>query len=368
MSSPVCRWGILGTATIARKNWQSIRNAGNATLNAVASRSVQRAQSFIDDCQSRVAFANPPRAYGSYEELLGDADVDAVYVPLPTGMRTEWVVRAAEAGKHVLVEKPCGVAAADVSRMLDACRQNNVQFMDGVMFMHSARLPAIRAILNSPQGVGRLRRMATNFSFLAPDDFMQENIRVSSELEPLGCLGDLGWYNIRFCLWVLNWQMPQRVTGRLLSTGGRPDSAQPVPTEFSGELFFEQGVSAAFYCSFLTEHQQWVNLSGTEGHLQLNDFVLPEYGSELRFDVCRPQFQIDSCQFNMEMHRRTHVIEEYSNNAVSAQEANMVRNFSQLVLSGKVDESWGQIALKTQQVMDACLNSARSGCVEVSLS
>ena len=119
---PVCRWGILGTANIARKNWKAIRIAGNSTLTAVASRDAAKAQKFIDECQSDVAFPPcPPRA--AYDELLKRTDVDAVYIPLPTGIRREWVVKAAEAGKHVLCEKPCGTNAADLRAMLDACRR-----------------------------------------------------------------------------------------------------------------------------------------------------------------------------------------------------------------------------------------------------
>src|ERR1700678_3452404 len=148
MSQPLCRWGILGAANIARKNWKAIRNAENSTLIAVASRDKTRAQKFIDECQAHTSFASAPAACGSYEELLARKDIDAVYIPLPTGIRKQWVVRAAEAGKHVLCEKPCGVTAADVRAMLDVCRQKRVQFMDGVMFMHSRRLELLRQTLD----------------------------------------------------------------------------------------------------------------------------------------------------------------------------------------------------------------------------
>ena len=120
MSQQQCRWGILSTAGIAKKNWHSILNSGNAVIRAVASRSTAKAQQFIDECQASVPAADPVQALGSYEELLARPDVDAVYIPLPTGLRTDWVVKAAQAGKHVMVEKPCGVSSADVQRMLAA--------------------------------------------------------------------------------------------------------------------------------------------------------------------------------------------------------------------------------------------------------
>ena len=215
-----CRWGILGTANIARKNWKAMRVAGNSTLTAVASRDAARAKRFIDECQSEVAFSQSPVACGSYEELLKLSNVDAVYIPLPTGIRREWVVKAAQAGKHILCEKPCGTNAADLRAMLDACKANKVQFMDGVMFMHSARLPLLRSVLDDGESVGTLRRIASQFCFQATGDFMEKNIRVASDLEPLGVLGDLGWYNIRFTLWVMKYQMPERVSGRTLHEHG----------------------------------------------------------------------------------------------------------------------------------------------------
>lgn len=354
MPSSVCRWGILGTANIARKNWKAIRLAGNSTLTAVASRSPDRARTFIAEGQGEVPFPAAP-ASCAYEELLRRDDVDAVYVPLPTGIRRGWVVRAAQAGKHILCEKPCGTTAADVRAMLDACRANRVQFMDGVMFMHSGRLPLVRRVLDDGESVGDIRRIATQFSFATPDEFLQSNIRVSSELEPLGCLGDLGWYNLRFCLWAMNYRLPERVSGRLLASHG----GQLVPTEFSGELFFPGGVSASFYCSFRTENQQWVHISGSRGSLHVPDFVLPFYGCESAFEVNSPSFRVQGCAFHMESHPRRFAVREYSDGEADAQEVNMIRTFAGLAASGNVDPSWGEIALQTQLVLDACLRSAR---------
>lgn len=356
-----CRWGILGTASIAQKNWHAIRNADNARLVAVASRQVSKAQAFIDACQHQVAFDQAPSAIGSYEALLQSDQVDAVYIPLPTGIRKEWVIRAAEARKHVLVEKPCAVNAADLTEMVDACRANQVQFMDGVMFMHSQRLPAVRTVISEQRSLGKLCRIATQFSFHAPEAFMRENIRVSSDLEPLGCLGDLGWYTIRIILWTLQYEMPTQIRARMIAQSRRPDSPHDVPMALSAEMDFADGVTASFYCSFQAEHQQWVSISGTEGHLRVDDFVLPFYGSELSFEVCNAAFCATGCQFNMEPHRRQHAVSEYSNNHPNAQETRMIRKFSDCVLNKMIDDHWPQIALKTQQVMDACLTSAVSG-------
>lgn len=367
MSERLCRWGIMSTAGIARKNWQAIRNTGNATIVAVASRDVAKARSFIDECQTQISFPSAPTALGGYEALLSREDVDAVYIPLPTGVRKEWVIKAARAGKHVMCEKPCADTVADLAEMVDACRENNVQFMDGVMFMHSERMKAMRTLLDDGESVGQIRRVQAQFSFCAPDEFLQSNIRVNSALESLGCLGDLGWYTIRIILWALNYELPVKVTGRLLAARQNDDSPDAVPMEFSGELVFANGASAGFYNSFQTENMQLVNVSGSKGYLTLDDFVLPFYGNRLSFETNSSTFSTDGCDFHMEEHTRHYAVREYSDSKPEAQETNLFRNFSSFALSEKIDDFWPSIALKTQQVMNACLESARSGGTDIAL-
>ncbi|MDA1276026.1 MAG: Gfo/Idh/MocA family oxidoreductase [Verrucomicrobia bacterium] len=354
------RWGILGTAEIAQKNWKAIRNSGNATVVAVASRTLDRSRQFIAARQAEAPQPVAPRAMGCYEELLAATDVDAVYIPLPTGLRKEWVLRAAAAGKHVICEKPCAPSVAELEEMIDACNRNKVQFMDGVMFMHSERLNRIREVLEDGTSVGRMKRMAFGFSFYAPEDFYTGNIRAHSGLEPHGCLGDLGWYCIRFALWAMNGKLPTQVTGNLISTAARKDSPNPVPTEFSAELMFDGGISAGFYCSFLVELQQWVNISGTKGYLHVPDFVLPYFGSQLGFETNNASYQVTGCDFNMEPNRRQFWVPEYSNSHARSPESNLFRNFSNQVLGGKRNSAWPELALKTQRVMNACYDSARS--------
>src|SRR5206468_5203105 len=135
------------------------------------SRSRQRAEQFIAECQASAPFAQPPQPM-EYEQLLGSRDIDAVYLPLPTGVRKEWVLRAAAAGKHVLCEKPCGCSASELTEMLAACRASGVQFMDGVMFMHSSRLASMRQTLDDGTSVGDVRRITSQFSFLGSEDFL----------------------------------------------------------------------------------------------------------------------------------------------------------------------------------------------------
>ncbi|WP_437185525.1 Gfo/Idh/MocA family protein [Planctomicrobium sp. SH668] len=365
--SKLCRWGILGTAGIAQKNWAAIRNSGNGIVVGVASRSADRAGQFISQLQAQVPFDIVPTA-NDYEALLARKDVDAVYIPLPTGLRAEWVIKAANAGKHVMCEKPCAIDAAQLKKMIDACQKNNVQFMDGVMYMHSQRMQELRKVLDDGTSIGEIRRIAGQFSFLAPEDFLTSNIRMSSELEPQGSLGDLGWYLIRFALWTMNFQMPTQVSSRMLAQRGRADSPTAVPMEVSSELLFEGGVSAGFYCSFLNNHQQFVHVSGTKGNLQVADFVLPNYGNEVAFNVSQSDFNISGSQFDMENYSRRVAVREFSNNTPNSQESKLFRNFADIVLSGRLDAYWPEISLKTQIVLDACLESARNDARLVQIS
>jgi predicted dehydrogenase len=336
------RWGILSTANISRKNWKAIWHSGNSIITAVASRNAGRSRQFIAECQQEKPFDTAPAALGSYEELLTSPDVDAIYVPIPTGLRKEWIVRAAQARKHILCEKPCGGTVADAREMIEACQRNHVQFMDGVMFMHNPRLDRIRQAIND-ETFGDIRRITSHFSFSSDKDFRHVNIRSDAALEPLGCLGDLGWYCIRFALWTMNWQLPGEVTGRIISQTSSEKSVSPVPFDFSGELFFDNNISAGFFCSFLSAYSNWVNVTGTKGQIRVPDFVLPKKSSQ-------GALEIDGT-----------LTDDLIPNPDTAQDANMIRAFADQVFSGKLNDSWPQWALKTQIVTNACLDSARAG-------
>ena len=129
--------------------------------------------------------------------------------------------------------------------------------------------------------------------------------------------------------------------------------------EFSGELFFKSGVSASFYCSFITENQEWAILSGTRGYVEVPDFVLPFAGNELELRVRKNEFSKNGCDFRMQADTRRITIPEHGNSHPTAQESNMFRNFSEQIQSGQLNELWPEIALKTQEIMSTCLESAR---------
>jgi predicted dehydrogenase len=353
-----CRWGIMSAAGIARKNWRAIALSKNGQVQAVAARKKEAAANFIGECRADTSVDHVPDAIEGYEGLLLRSDIDAVYIPLPTGVRGPWIRRALEAGKHVLAEKPVGVDAKEVQSLVELADSKQLQFMDGVMFMHSKRLQAMKAVLDNGSLVGKLKRLAIHFSFRGDEEFCRSNIRSMSQFEPHGCLGDLGWYCLRFILWSQNYRLPKSVTARTLQSIQGEGSPKRVPGELSGEIFYEDGFSASFYCSFLTENQQWAHLSGDQGSLWVDDFVLPFYGSETVFQSYQPRFSVEGCNFHMHPRKRQYCLEEYSDGHDNAQEIELFRNFANNVLSRNIQSEWGQISLKTQQVMDAAMKSA----------
>lgn len=194
-------WGILGCANIARKNISAILslNASRVALVAIASRSIDKARAFarelgLDEDKVRI--------YGSYDDLLKDPEVNAVYVPLPTTQHLEWVTKAAEAGKHVLCEKPTAVSLSHLKDMVHACRSRDLLFMDGVMFMHNERLQKLTEYLRQPMLMRcNVKRVEVAFSFntLQSESFLESDVRTQSSGDPLGAVGDLG-----MCRYIIN--------------------------------------------------------------------------------------------------------------------------------------------------------------------
>lgn len=153
MADTIIRFGIIGAAEIARKVSRAIALAPNATLSAIGSRSVEKASKFASDN----GFSPQVRIYGSYEAVLDDPEIDAVYIPLPTSLHLRWAVLAAQKKKHVLLEKPVALNVAEFDKILEACEVNGVQFMDGTMWMHNPRTAKMREFLSDADKFGQLK-------------------------------------------------------------------------------------------------------------------------------------------------------------------------------------------------------------------
>lgn len=348
----IIRWGFVSTAEVGRKNWRAIALSGNGRVTAVASASKERAEEFVDACQKYWPFEQRPVSYASFNDMISSNDVDAVYVPLPTALRKKIVVAAANAGKHVMCEKPCSPTANDLEEMVAACRRSGVRFADGDLFARSERFERIRKAVDD---LGHVRRVTCQFSFRASRRWLNTNVRLNSELEPQGCLGDLGWYCVRFILWTMRWETPDRIDATILREIRRAGSPKPVPIEFSAELFFSNNASSAsFYCSFVAHHQRWASVSGTRANLRVSDFATsPHEGDATRFDEDRADLVVARvCD------RETVGDHETTN---GEQETELFRTFNESVLSGHGtadDECWTDASLKTQRVCDRCMEVA----------
>ena len=188
MDDSKVKFGVIGTANIARKNIRAIKLATNCQLAAVASRSKERLEKYAKDNE----LDSSVKLFDNYQSLLDDVDIHAVYIPLPTVAHTEWVKKAAKAKKHIILEKPVALSHNDFLEMVNYCRREGVNLMDGTMFMHHDRYCTLLKHLKDPV-VGEVKHIRCSFSFNGDQEFLDTNIRASAEGDPLGCLGDLGW-------------------------------------------------------------------------------------------------------------------------------------------------------------------------------
>lgn len=192
-------WGVLGTAEIARKHTiPGMQQAQNCCLYAIAGRSLEKAEKFRD----MFGFA---RAYGSYEELLQDPGVEAVYIPLPNELHYGWAMKAIEAGKHVLCEKPLAPTVAQMEALAAAAKEKGVHLMEAFAYLHSPYMAAVKAELDSG-AIGDVVYMESEF---ITSDYDLSNIRMRKETFG-GSLYDLGCYCTSQILWLLG-QEPERV-------------------------------------------------------------------------------------------------------------------------------------------------------------
>jgi predicted dehydrogenase len=348
--------GILGAANIARKNIRAIKMVDSLEVVAIGSRDITKAQAMITEWELA-----DTAAYGSYEEVLKDPRVDAVYIPLPSTLHVEWVTKAAEAGKHILLEKPIVSAEHEIAAILKVCNANDVQCMDGTMWPHNLRTPRMKSILKSGE-LGHTKEVISTFSFAAPEAFIKNDIRFQSSGDPLGCLGDLGWYCIGAILFAFNYEPPYAVVAH----HGAIFNEEGVPTSISASLLFDDGGRGIFTCSFDCALTQRLQITGTKGSLVLDDFVIPKDDEISEFTVSR-NHSLGKYDLADVTEREVIAVR----NAMP-QEASMWGTFARCVQNAKyrqeIAAGWLAGSIQTQKIVCAVLESAKKGCVPVSLS
>ena len=243
------RWGILGAANIAlKKVIPAMRGSALAQVAAIASRDIAKARAAASDL-------GIPRAYGSYQELIDDPDIEAIYNPLPNHLHVPWSIRAAERGKHVLCEKPIALTAGEARKLLAARDRYGVQIGEAFVVRTHPQWLKVKEIVSSGR-IGELRLISGHFSYYRRDP---GDIRSRVEWGG-GGLMDVGCYPITISRWLFDAE-PTEVVGLV-----DRDPEMQIDRLTSGMLRFERG-QATFSCAMQLVHYQMMQIFGTTGRI-----------------------------------------------------------------------------------------------------
>jgi D-xylose 1-dehydrogenase (NADP+, D-xylono-1,5-lactone-forming) len=242
------RIGVLGAANIARSFISGVKPSGTVVVAAVASRSADKAAKFASE-------TGVPRFHGSYEALLADPEIDAIYNPLPNSLHAEWSIRACEAGKHVLCEKPLCTSADEARAMFAAARKNRVHLVEGYPYRAQPQTIAALELIHAG-AIGPLQLIQSSFGFTLSAG---PNIRGSSELAG-GSLMDAGTYPVSLILMAAR-ERPARVSAVAHWQDG-------VDHALAATLEFKSGLLAQVTSSFSTSVHRFALIAGTQGVIQ----------------------------------------------------------------------------------------------------
>jgi D-xylose 1-dehydrogenase (NADP+, D-xylono-1,5-lactone-forming) len=242
------RWGLMSTARINNQLIPAICNSSRGELLAVASRRMIRARKYARQKQIRMAF-------GSYDEMLASPDVDVVYVSLPNHMHAEWTIKALQAGKHVLCEKPLALSEEEVDAVLLASKETGKHVMEALMYRHHPQSLMIEKWVEEGR-IGEIQSIRGVFNFVLdhPGDY-----RYEPEMGG-GAIWDIGIYPISFAQWLMK-EPAQRVFG-MQRTG-----KNGVDMVFHGEMVFSEGRFAQISCSFQSPSHTSVEIMGAKGRI-----------------------------------------------------------------------------------------------------
>lgn len=249
-------WGIIGTGGIAHRFANSLTESKAGCLSAVGSRSESGALNFVKK--------HPCRAHGSYEELLADPEVEAVYISTPHPMHAEWAIKAADAGKHILCEKPLAMSHAEAVNMIEAARKNDVFLMEAFMYRCHPQTAMLKDLIRSGK-IGRVQLIRATFSFSA--NFDLKSRLFARELGGGGIL-DVGCY----CT---------SISRLIAGTAAGKDFVEPIEINGTGEIGLESGVDeyavaslkfqggilAQIACGVRLNLENNVRITGTEGSI-----------------------------------------------------------------------------------------------------
>ena len=325
------RWGVISTANIGR--WAvnpAIQASRNGELAAVASRDEDAAREFAKE-------GGFPRSYGSYQALLEDDAVDAVYIPLPNSMHREWTIRAVQAGKHVLCEKPLALTAAECLEMDAAAREHGVKLMEAFMYRFHPRTERIIAMVRDG-ALGELEMIRSAFTFRLTEP---DNIRLIPELGG-GSLMDVGCYCVNISRTLAGAEpIEVQATSQLAPTG--------VDARMVGTLRFPDGVMAQFDSALTMERREVCEVAGTDAWLEVPAVFLPGKGdvayTEDRGRDRRTEHIVagaDEYQLMIE-HFAECILEDLPVRYGGDEAAKNMRTIEALYASAKQDGAWVQL-------------------------
>ena len=249
-AAPALRIGILGCANIARQFARDVAGCPDASVVAVGSRSKEPAEAFAGAC-------GIPRSHGSYEALLADSDVDVIYLPLPNSLHAEWAIKAAQAGKHVLCEKPLALGLEQAQTMFEAARQHGVMLLEAFPYYFQPQTGAMLELVRGGD-IGRVRSVQAIFGFTLNKPV--GNIRLSPALGG-GALLDAGCYALSLIRLVMG-EAPQKV----IADAVWADSG--VDISLTATLFYADGRRAQLSCAMDTANHRRATIVGTEGTIE----------------------------------------------------------------------------------------------------
>lgn len=322
MPEPI-RWGILSTARIGRTVIRGIGRSRTNVVQAVASRDYSRALEWAKE-------HGIPRAFGSYDEMLGSGEIDAVYNPLPNSLHGEWTIRALEAGLPVLCEKPFTATAEEARRVAAVAQRTNTLVVEAFMYRYHPLYDRVEALL-AEQAIGELVAINSTFTFALerPDD-----IRTSAALAG-GALMDVGCYCVN---------LSRRVAGCEPARTHAFERRTTVDDTLLGSLEFPNGVVAQFECSMESHARQYAEIIGTKGMIEIPK---PWYPGEER------------AQFILRQNGREETVRTEGADCFHLE----IENFSR-ALRTRTPVRWPiEDAIANMAVIEALYTSARDGVV-----
>lgn len=320
------KWGVLSTANIARTELiPAMFRAANAEVVAIASRGTT--------VHAVASELNIRKAYESYDELINDPEIDAVYIPLPNHLHKEWVFKAAEQGKHILCEKPVSLNAEEAAEMVAFCNEKNVKFMEAFMYQFHPQHNYVREIISSGE-IGKVKLIKSSHSFYFEN--RNGDIRMNKEMGG-GSVYDVGCYSIHAIRHVLQMEpIEAHVYAEI-------DKETKVDTSAFGYLELPNGIKAIFDCSFDMFGRNEYEVVGTKGSIKVPYAFRPDFNGGVGHIIgsCNGITRVE--KIDGDIYRLE------------------VEHFSQSIIDDTEPLYSGESAIKNMRVIDACYESIHTG-------